>query len=1199
MNRTTRSLAGLAVLVAALFATTAEAQITQSHDAGPLGRLTTLAEALSPPPSVALLDSASAGIAVGVTDAWGGFQAAAGGTWVGYVDKRSGYLEFAEGSGYPWIPGAGNRLSDVEIAPFLGDPQQVDLASLDRIARDFYSKVSSLLGVAATDLKLSEGRSGRMADYLWYVDYDVYRSGWKIEGARVMFRINHGNLVQFGSEGVPPPTIPAPFPRLTREEAVQAVASYIGGFSGADTLIDSGALKMMTRARIDPAAADRFQLGKGYGLLPVWEIVFRRKETIGTWRARVDALSGKVVEFGDINEYAQAKGGAVLVQSSLGETSKPVPFTNISTGGFTNSAGVYTFTNAATTSSLNGQFVRPVDSCGAISLAADGSGNFDFGSSPASDCSTPGFGGAGNTRASRTQFYWVNRVKEVGRGWLPAAWLSAQLTTNVNLNQTCNAYWNGATLNYFRAGGGCGNTGELPGVALHEYGHGLDSNDGTGAPPENGSGETVGDWTASLATHISCIGSGFRATNCGGYGNACTACTGVRDIDWARRTANTPSTVQNFTQTTCPQPTNNPNYVGPCGRHAIGTGITANRREGHCESYISSQALWDLAARDLPSPGSGGAWSISDRLWYLTRATTTSFFACNTTPGTWTSDGCAAGTLFRTFRVADDDDGNLANGTPHGGAIFAAFDRHNIACASDPGSNTTFSACTIPASPTVSLTPSNNTMQLAWNSSGAGIVYDVYRNELDCNAGFIKVANDLATTSFSDNSVANFFNYNYQIIAHPTGTEACGAPPSNCATAAPIPCTAPAAPLVGTATASAANQITVSWTNGAPASDLFNVYRAVGTCAAPGPFTQIATGVAASPFIDNTVSGGTTYAYKIAGTETTGVCESPQTTCVEAAATGVCTLAPTFAGLASASNGATSLCSVGLSWAAGTVQCTGPVSYNVYRSTTPGFVPMVGNRIASGQSGTSYTDPGPLTNGTTYYYKVRAVDAGNSSEDTNTVEKSTVPTGPIAVGTFTETFEGPMGFDNVGWTHGPLSGATDWTLSTAQSQTPTHSWNSTSLTTVSQRVLTSPSFIAAATTTLSFWHTFALEQSTTPTTCFDGGTLETSIDGGMTWVVIPDAAITAGPFIGTVSATFGSPIAGKKAWCGNTTIGPMTQVSVNLAAFAGQTVKLRWDEGDDSSVARIGWFVDSVTLTNAGTASVCAMPVSLTGFTVE
>src|SRR6185295_3022079 len=574
--------------------------------------------------------------------------------------------------------------------------------------------------------------------------------------------------------------------------------------------------------------------------------------------------------------------------------------------------------------------------------------------------------------------------------------------------------------------------------------------------------------------------------------------------------------------------------------------------------------------------------------WYLTRATTTSFFTCNTPPATWTSDGCAAGTLFRTYRVADDDDGNLANGTPHGGAIFAAFNRHNIACASDPGSNTTFAACTIPASPTVSLTPSNNTMQINWTSSGPGIVYDVYRNEATCNAGFVKIADDVSGLSLSDPNVANFFTYNYQVIAHPAGTEACGAPPSNCANATPFPCTAPATPLIGTATAPADNQILVTWTNGAPPSDLFNVYRARGTCASPAtPFAAVATGLASTSYLDTTVSGGITYANKISGTETTGVCESPQTTCVEATATGACLEAPTFAGATSASNTASGTCGITVAWSGGSAICTGPLSYDIYRSTNPTFTPSAANLLVSGVTATSYTDSSPLTSGTTYYYVVRAVDSSNHVSDTNTVRKAATPTGPVAVSTFTETFETAGGFDNPGWTHAAVINVNDWVLSTAQSQTPTHSWNSTSLTTVSDRVLVSPPFQAQASTQLSFWHTFFLEQSSTPTTCFDGGTLESSVDGGATWVTIPDAAITAGGYVGTVSSQFSSPIAGKRAWCGGT-IGPMTQVTVNLAAFAGQTVRLRWREGDDSSVARTGWFVDSVTITNAGTPGVCA-----------
>src|SRR6185369_10697034 len=198
---------------------------------------------------------------------------------------------------------------------------------------------------------------------------------------------------------------------------------------------------------------------------------------------------------------------------------------------------------ATVTSHLNGQYVKISDTCGAISKASDWTGFLDFGTSSGTDCATPGPGQGGNTHSARTQFYHVNRIKEAGRSWLPSnTWLQGKLTVHVNLNQTCNAYWDdiGGTLNFFRSGGGCNNTGEIAAVALHEYGHGLDQNDGNGFSPDNGTGETYGDFTAALMTHSSCIGPGFRTTNCGGYGDSCTACTGVRDIDYAKHSAASP-----------------------------------------------------------------------------------------------------------------------------------------------------------------------------------------------------------------------------------------------------------------------------------------------------------------------------------------------------------------------------------------------------------------------------------------------------------------------------------------------------------------------------------------------------------------------------------------------------------------------------------------------------------------------------------
>jgi hypothetical protein len=86
-----------------------------------------------------------------------------------------------------------------------------------------------------------------------------------------------------------------------------------------------------------------------------------------------------------------------------------------------------------------------------------------------------------------------------------------------------------------------------------------------------------------------------------------------------------------------------------------------------------------LATRDLPASGldPATAWQVADKLWYKSR------LGSGGTPTTArlpNSDGCGATTWFTKIRTVDDDDGNLANGTPHAAAIFAAFDRHKIAC---------------------------------------------------------------------------------------------------------------------------------------------------------------------------------------------------------------------------------------------------------------------------------------------------------------------------------------------------------------------------------------------------------------------------------------------------------------------------------------------------------------------------------------
>lgn len=743
----------LSLSIAALFLSHgALAQIARSPN-DPLSRIQTVSPKLLPSEPLVPFAEASGLVPGGAANAWRRFVGEAQAEWRASVDERNGLIATVSGSGLPWPAG--------------GDEE--GLSRLEGQAREFLAGAGSFLGVDPERVRLVPSRSGQLAPHLWAVDFDVLADGEPIEGARVVFRINNGRLIQFGSENLPAPGTPVPAAVLDRDAAREAVARYLEagtnrGFAPDDTFLDAGSLHLVP-VNLDLDDSRRFAPGKGRGLARLWQFVFRREGSIGTWRARVDATTGELLEFTDINRYAQATGGVASDTAAGTEIVRPMPFADLGGGTFTNSAGLYTFGGTPLTSTLNGQFVRITDSCGAISLTTNVAGDLVFGTAAGSACTTPGSGGAGNTRSARTAFHAVNRGKEVALGWLPGnVWLNAQLTANVNLSGTCNGYWNGSTLQLYRPmAGSCGASGEEPGFILHEFGHGLDANDGNGSS-EGATGEFYGDVNAAMVLHNSCVGPGFWLSNCTGYGDACTSCTGLRDLDWARHASNTAHTAGNFAQTNCAIP----DYTGPCGNSA------------HCEAYIPGEAVWDFVNRDLPAPGTGAAWAVGERLFYSSRPTATTAYSCNTAVSPWTSNGCNIGSLWSVFRTFDDDDGNLANGTPHGGALFAAFDRHGMACTTDPGAPTTHLGCTPPAVPAITVTGGTNQVTVSWTSSGGGIVYDVFRSETGCDAAFVRIATGTSATSFVDTAVANGSTYSYQVVAYPTGNPACAAAPSTC-----------------------------------------------------------------------------------------------------------------------------------------------------------------------------------------------------------------------------------------------------------------------------------------------------------------------------------------------------------------------------------------------------------------------------------
>ncbi len=100
---------------------------------------------------------------------------------------------------------------------------------------------------------------------------------------------------------------------------------------------------------------------------------------------------------------------------------------------------------------------------------------------------------------------------------------------------------------------------------------------------------------------------------------------------------------------------------------------------------------------------------------------------------------------------------------------------------------------------------------------------------------------------------------------------------------------------------------------------------------------------------------------------------------------------------------------------------------------------------------------------------------------------------------------------------------------------------------------------------------------------------------GGPWSTVPFNNFLAGFYNGYINTGYNNPLGGALGWCGGT-LGPMTEVVVDLTSYAGSNVQLRWHEGDDDSNAIAGWYVDSVSLVaSCQTAS----PPALDFFTVS
>jgi fibronectin type 3 domain-containing protein len=373
-----------------------------------------------------------------------------------------------------------------------------------------------------------------------------------------------------------------------------------------------------------------------------------------------------------------------------------------------------------------------------------------------------------------------------------------------------------------------------------------------------------------------------------------------------------------------------------------------------------------------------------------------------------------------------------------------------------------------PPTPTgLGATGNNGSVALSWNASSGATGYNLYRSTSPNGEGSTAYVSGIGSTSYSDTSVANGTTYYYKVAAVGSGgtsgqsSEASATPSGGGGGSPNSPVLrinaggGAVSPFVADSGYSAGNQfssgatINVSGvTNAAPAA----VYQSVRWNASfnytLGGLTAGTSYVVRLHFVELsfTTAGARRFNVAINGTNvlssfdifaqvgqnhalerefnatangsgqivvafTQGGADNPSIAGLEVWTQPTIPLAPTGLG----STAGTSL--VTLNWTGS----SGATSYNVYRGTSSNG--ESGTAIATGVTGTSYADAN-VNNGTTYYYKVAAVNSAGTSPLSN--ETSAMPhvVVPPVPGSPTAT----AGFGSISLSWGSSAGAATYNV---------------------------------------------------------------------------------------------------------------------------------------------------------------------------
>ncbi len=532
--------------------------------------------------------------------AWSAFVADVGPGWRASFDGRTGVPQRLFGPGLA-APGS------------LASP-----AVAEAYARSMLERHIALLapGTSLTDFELV---SNDLDANMRTLGFAQRAGGMRVKGGQVSFRFKNDRLFLIGSEAIP--RVAASFPaKIVDASVAEARAlAWVDAdfFSGPSPLLaGEPSVQSIGAPLVLPLAAAGRRGVDTFVVLPVTVAGPSLKFTV-----YVDAASGRPIAREQMLRFANATvSGHVPVRSpSYGPRFEaPLPLTKVNVEGSlqkTTITGVLTWTGPSPTPIelfLDGDRARVQNAAGpeatlSVSLTDLQSYLWDQSADEAID-------------AQISTFVHAAGVREYAKTFAPQLpFNSSVIQAQVNIDDVCNAFSDGTTINFYAAGSGCENTGRIADVVYHEYGHSLHAHaiiEGVGAF-EGALSEGASDYLSATITGDPAMGRGFFLSD-----------EELRHID-------------------------PPNDEAFWPNDLIG--------EVHYDGLIIGQALWDMRKELVAKMGETEGVAHANVLYYqaLRRAVDIP-------------------SMHPEVLAADDDDGDITNGTPNVCEINTAFRRHGL-----------------------------------------------------------------------------------------------------------------------------------------------------------------------------------------------------------------------------------------------------------------------------------------------------------------------------------------------------------------------------------------------------------------------------------------------------------------------------------------------------------------------------------------